>query len=158
MNLKQFTSIVVLVAAAMGSAFAANTGVVHVSDNTYSVLREAKNTFNRDTQVLKDAAMQEAENFCKQQGKELKVVTWMVYKPRFISGYASAKLVFKAFAPGDPELTATPAALPTTPILTSGAPGDLYTELLKLDDLKKRGILSEKEFEAEKKKALKRGQ
>ena len=32
--------------------------------------------------------------------------------------------------------------------------GDLYTELMKLDDLRKKGILTEEEFEAEKKKLL----
>lgn len=31
---------------------------------------------------------------------------------------------------------------------------DLYSELTKLDDLRKRGILSEAEFEAQKKKLL----
>ena len=35
-------------------------------------------------------------------------------------------------------------------------PGDLYKELLKLDDLRKRGILSDAEFEQEKKKLLDR--
>jgi len=34
----------------------------------------------------------------------------------------------------------------------SDKPKDLYTELLKLDDLHKRGILSDQEFEAQKKK------
>jgi hypothetical protein len=34
--------------------------------------------------------------------------------------------------------------------------GDLYTELIKLDDLRKRGILTEEEFQAEKKKVLNR--
>ena len=34
--------------------------------------------------------------------------------------------------------------------------GDLYAELLKLDDLRKRGLLTDKEFEQEKKKLLKR--
>ena len=36
----------------------------------------------------------------------------------------------------------------------TGMKNDLYSELLKLDDLKKRGILSEAEFEAQKKKLL----
>jgi hypothetical protein len=34
--------------------------------------------------------------------------------------------------------------------------GDLYTELIKLDELRKRGILTEEEFQAEKKKVLSR--
>ena len=36
------------------------------------------------------------------------------------------------------------------------ATGDLYTELIKLDELRKRGILTEEEFQAEKKKVLNR--
>ena len=34
--------------------------------------------------------------------------------------------------------------------------GDLYTEILKLDDLRKRGLLTDKEFEQQKKKLLKK--
>lgn len=58
-----------------------------------------------------------------------------------------------------------PATSPSA--VTSGSPSvaaseqndstktpDLYTQLVKLDDLKKRGILSEAEFEAQKKKLL----
>jgi hypothetical protein len=44
-----------------------------------------------------------------------------------------------------------PAAAPT------GKSPDLYTELLKLDDLRKRGILSDQEFEAQKAKLLSGG-
>jgi hypothetical protein len=33
---------------------------------------------------------------------------------------------------------------------------DLYTELMKLDDLRKRGILTDEEFEAQKAKLLAR--
>jgi hypothetical protein len=45
----------------------------------------------------------------------------------------------------------TPAPPASTPVKRSD---DLYTELLKLDDLRKRGILSEQEFEAQKAKLL----
>ena len=34
--------------------------------------------------------------------------------------------------------------------------GDFYSELLKLDDLRKRGLLTDKEFEQQKKKLLKK--
>ena len=33
-------------------------------------------------------------------------------------------------------------------------PNDVYAELIKLDDLRKKGIISEAEFEAQKKKLL----
>jgi len=35
-----------------------------------------------------------------------------------------------------------------------GDAGDLYAELTKLDDLRKRGLITDAEYEAEKKKAL----
>ena len=140
-----------------GSAFAANTGVVSMGDDTFSVTREAPNTFKRDTDPLKKAALEEAEKFCREQGKQVKVVTWYVYKPRFISGYANAKLVFKMVNPGEQEVASAPAQLPAaSAALASSESGDLYTELLKLDDLRKKGILTEKEFAAAKKKVLKR--
>ena len=66
-----------------------------MGDDTFSVTREAPNTFKRDTDPLKQAAMKEAEKFCREKGMQVKVVTWSVYKPRLISGYANAKLVFK---------------------------------------------------------------
>ena len=40
--------------------------------------------------------------------------------------------------------------------VVAAASDDFYAELLKLDDLRKKGILTEKEFEAQKKKVLKR--
>ena len=51
-----------------------------------------------------------------------------------------------------------PASEPAPPVAASEKPaaGDLYTELIKLDDLRKRGILTEEEFQAEKKKVLSR--
>ena len=160
MHFHRVGSIFVVAIVAAATAFAGNSGVVQVSGNTYSVFREAKNTFHRDTQVLQDAAVQEAEAYCKANGRQMKIVTWDVYKPRFISGYASAKLVFKALAPGEEEAPApVTAAAPTLPAdaIASGS-NDFYTVILKLDDLRKRGIISEKEFETQKKKAFKRAQ
>ena len=154
-NTYSFGRIILIFIAVVSAAFAATTKVVPMGDNTFSVTREAPHTFNRDTDVLKESAMQEAEQFCQAQGKQLKVVTWSVYRPRFISGYASAKLVFKALNPGEAEPATASASLPSNAVIAAGS-DDLYSELLKLDDLRKKGILSEKEFEAEKKKALKR--
>jgi len=43
---------------------------------------------------------------------------------------------------------------PTTSGSRSSASSDLYNDLIKLDDLRKRGIISEDEFRAEKQKLL----
>ncbi len=46
--------------------------------------------------------------------------------------------------------------LDTTPSKESNSPVDVYSELLKLDDLRERGILTDAEFESEKRKLLER--
>jgi len=46
--------------------------------------------------------------------------------------------------------------LETTPSEESKSPVDVYSELLKLDDLRERGILTDAEFESEKQKLLER--
>ena len=53
-------------------------------------------------------------------------------------------------AAGGPVYLAAPAA-PVERHLTTD---ELYSELVKLDDLRKKGILTDEEFQAEKKKLL----
>ena len=128
--------------------------VVPLGDNTYSITCEAPNAFQRDLDKLKAAAQEEAAKFCSTQGKQLKVVALTTNKPYFSLGFCKATIVFRALNPGEPELTPIPAAAETTDRPT--ATGDLYSDLIKLDDLRKKGILTEEEFQAEKKKALNR--
>ena len=42
----------------------------------------------------------------------------------------------------------------STPTSTQALPADIHAELLKLDDLRQKGVLSEEEFEIQKKKIL----
>ena len=124
--------------------------VVPLGNNTYSIKVEAKNALHRDVDVLRTEANEAAASYCAEHGKELKVVSLTDKLPTFGLGYAFAKITFKALNPGDPELTAAPAA-PVERHLTTD---ELYSELVKLDDLRKKGILTDEEFQAEKKKLL----
>jgi hypothetical protein len=131
-----------------------------MGDNTWSITREAGSAFQRDLDKLKAEATEAATKFCADQGKQMRVISLTGKVPMFSTGYARAKIVFKALNPGDPELTA--------PVIEPGAPGpavyapverrlttdELYNELVKLDDLRKKGILTDDEFQAEKKKLL----
>jgi hypothetical protein len=133
-----------------------------MGDNTWSITREAGSAFNRDLDKLKAEATDAATKFCADQGKQMRLISLTGKVPLFSTGYAKAKIVFKALNPGDPELTA--------PLVVPGAPGqvvyapverrlttdELYSELVKLDDLRKKGILTDDEFQAEKKKLLSR--
>lgn len=138
--------------------------VVSMGDNTYAITREAGTTFSRDTEALKAQAKEDAAKFCATQGKQLQVVDILVHKPLITMGYVQAKIIFKAVDARNPSLTSEPAPVAVgekpTPVVVSEKPatGDLYTELIKLDDLRKRGILTEEEFQAEKKKVLSRSQ
>jgi len=130
--------------------------VVPLGDNTYSVVREASNTFMRDIEKLKAEARDAAEKYCAAQGKQMKEVSLVTEKPWPTIGLFKAKLVFKALNPGETESTPT---VPTVAAVVSGnaATGsdDFYSALIKLDDLHKKGILTDKEFEAQKKRILK---
>jgi hypothetical protein len=123
----------------------ASSPVVDLGNGTYSITCEANTKFTRNTEILKAQAMEDATRFCTNLGKQLKVVSTKEHKSFYAVGFARATIVFKALNAGDLELTGEPAAT-----------GDLYSALLKLDDLRKKGILTEEEFQAEKKKVLAR--
>ena len=129
--------------------------VVPMGDNTFSITREASNGFKRDIDKLKAEVSEDAANYCAAQGKQLKVISLTGVKPWIGLGYASAKIVFKALNAGEVEQTTsvpTVSEVHEKPISMD----DLVSDLTKLDDLRKKGILTDEEFQAEKKKILSR--
>ena len=145
-----------------------------LGNNTYSITRVAKHALDRNIDALKAEAMEDATQYCAARGKQLKVVSMKEEKPWISVGYFKATIIFKALNAGDPELTSAsapvaayaqptymastpppaPTAAPEKPVTT----GDLYTALMQLDDLRKKGILTDEEFQSEKQKILKRSQ
>lgn len=147
--------------ALIGRASSSGGDPVPLGNDTYSVTREAKTAFNRDTDKLKDDASAAAQKFCDAQGKQMRILSLTSKVPTFGTGYAWAKIVFKALPAGDPGLTdplpsAAPAAAVEVQKTLTSSTDDLYNALLKLDDLRKKGILTDEEFQAEKKKVLSR--
>ena len=141
-----------------GSAWAASVSpVASLGDNTYSITVKADNKFTRNTEKLKNEAMAAATDFCTKAGKQLKVVSVTEDKALLLVGpYAQATLTFQALSPGAPELAA-PADVPGKPAVAAPLTTDeLYASLTKLDDLRKKGILTDEEFATEKKKLLAR--
>jgi hypothetical protein len=57
-------------------------------------------------------------------------------------------------SPAQPLKPVEPSPKEAKPVPAPDKGRDLYSELLKLDDLRKRGILTEEEFQAQKKKLL----
>ena len=155
--LRKIVSALCCYLALLGFAHAADSDAVPMGDNTYSITRKASSAFHRDTDVLKANAKDAAAKFCAAQSKEMKIISLTSERPLPTLGYAKAKIVFKALAAGDPELTRQPEptiAISGTQVQANS--GDLYSDLIKLDDLRKKGILTDDEFQVEKKKLLKR--
>jgi len=149
-----------------------NPEIVPLGHDTYALTRWAETGFARNTDKLKTLALEDAAAYCAKLHKELKVISTTASRPFVpLTGFASAKVVFKALDAGDPALqTPAPAAQPgdelpavipgvAAPVAAAPAPPPdatdaLYKDLMKLDDLRKRGILTQEEFEAQKKKLL----
>jgi hypothetical protein len=128
-----------------------------VSDNTYRITVRANNKFTRDTDKLKIRATDEAREFCEKQGKHLKIVAVAENKSLYLIGdMASVTLTFKALALADPEFGRPASATAAEPSAEPVTNETLYADLLRLDDLHKKGILTDEEFKAEKKKVLDR--
>jgi hypothetical protein len=134
---------------------------VDQGDGTLAITVEAKTAFNRDVDSMKVAARVAAAGYCDALHKQLQVVSVSGKKPWFSTGFTSATIIFKALDPNSPELAPPPAAVPVAAVPVAAAPvtivestDDLYAALTKLDDLRKKGILTDEEFQAEKKKIL----
>ena len=163
---KCFLSAIFLLGSIVGGSAASKSTLVSLGDETFSIVRQANTGLTRDTATLKAEALQDATNYCATHGKQLKVISAIEMKPLFMTAdYAKAKVVFKALSEDDPELKRDSArsgsdeAVAGAPIGLSSKPapqGDLYSELIKLDELRQKGILTEDEFQTEKKKVLKR--
>jgi hypothetical protein len=130
---------------------------VSMDNSTYSITCEATTAFMRDEDQLKADASAAAEKFCAAQGKQLKVLSLTSKMPRFSLGYGTAKVTFMALSANDPQLLAPvagPGEVAPAPAPRNLTTDELVAELTKLDDLRKKGILTDEEFQAEKKKVL----
>lgn len=150
------------------SAARAEVQIVELSNGNYSCTREAATTFNRDVDKLVEDAKGDAAAFCARKGRQPKFVSITVDKPWPTLGVPKAVVVFKALEPGDPALAnATPVpvvrrgkkgkpAASEAATTAAGPVDELYTALLKLDELRAKGLLTEEEFQVQKKNVLER--
>jgi hypothetical protein len=116
---------------------------------------------------MKADVIREANEFAASQGK-IAIPISLNESPMYIGHFASVDYQFRVVDESDPEarrinLVPRPNVViektekTTMDVNTkdqTNRPKDIYPELLKLDDLRKRGILSQEEFDAQKKKLL----
>jgi hypothetical protein len=144
-----------------------NPEIVPLGHDTYALTHWAGNGFTRNTEKLKTQALEDAAAYCAKLHKELKVVSTTTDRPVMpLTGFASAKVVFKALEANDPELHApvpvpVPASAPADVVPMAGdnpaartETDVLYKDLKELDELRKSGLLTEEEFQAKRKKLV----
>lgn len=143
----------------------ANPGVVQISPDTYFISRTDKGGVFGNASKMKAEVIREANEFAAKQGK-VAIPLSTRETPMAIGQFASFDYQFRVVDKDDPEAKRT-ALVPRADIVVEKtekisadvktkeehAP-DLYTELTKLDDLRKKGIITDAEFEAAKKKLL----
>ena len=145
----------------------ANPGIVKLSDDTYMLSRTDKGGVFGNASAMKADVIREANEFAERQGKVAVPVT-LTESPMYIGHFASVDYQFRVVDKFDPAArggTLVPRAnvviekteKTSVDVKTKDQTEhrkSVYDELIKLDDLHKRGILSDAEFEAQKKKLL----
>ena len=108
---------------------------------------------------VKAAAFREANEYCVKNGKKIQVVNTNQRDMSF-GVNATAELQFMCLSERDAELSRPKLRKEADQVIEikkdirikeeSGKQRDVYSELIKLDDLRKRGIITDSEFEKQK--------
>jgi len=167
-------AVMALVAVAMVVGACATPGIVHISDDTYRVSRADPGHVFADDAAMKAAAVADAEAFARGRGMvaepvafqsdtlavgHLKTVDYdfrlVPAQPATAAATAPSPAVPAVVVP--PAAPAQSAAVPPPPATAprpAAARPDYYDELIRLDDLRKRGILTDAEFQSLKAKLI----
>lgn len=146
----------------------ANPGIAEISPDTYLLSRTDKGGIFGNPSAMKADVLREASKFAESKGKV--AIPLSVRETPLVVGqrFASVEYQFRVVDKNDPEAKRT-SLVPRADVVIektekisadvktkdqTDKPKDFYAELLKLDDLRKRGILTEAEFESQKTKLL----
>lgn len=138
-----------------------SSGVIPIGPDTYTI----GTTSELSPAYAKKKAMKEAASYCQSQGKRIMPIQTQKgsHRDAFGDNLATFDYTFRCLVAGDQDLSRPELKNPTVDInidqkVTSKSDSalkpDLYTELKKLDQLKKEGILSAEEFDIQKRKLL----
>ena len=156
--------IIFIAAAVFLTGCASNSGVIPIGQDTFMVSRQAATGFS-GSGTLKAEAFQEASQYCTKLEKSLQVVsTYEASPPYILANFPKAEIQFMCLDVKDAELNRPKLRKEADSIIEikndihtkdeSKKSNDVYAELIKLDDLRKKGIITEAEFDAQKKKIL----
>lgn len=146
-----------------------NPQIVEMSQDTYMIYREDHGGIFGNASALKAEVIQAANTFAASQGKVVvPVSTNFTPMGRGPAQWASFEYQFVVVDKDDPAVGRTPMVPRADVVIENKGKvttdihvkdhteksKDVYLELMKLDDLRKKGIINEAEFEAQKKKIL----
>jgi hypothetical protein len=141
-----------------------SSGVIPIGQDTYSI----STTSELSPAYAKKNAMNEALKYCQSLGKEIMPMQMKegTHRDTFGDNLATFDYTFRCLAAGDPQLGRPELKDPTVNVnITDSSPGDrrvtesksqddLYTQLVSLDRLRNEGIISDEEFEEQKRRVL----
>jgi len=144
-----------------------NTGIVPISPDTYMVSAETTRVYHTLGE-LKARLIGQANEFAASKGRVAIPISTKETDASPFNSVIKFEYQFRVVDKNDPEAKRT-AIVPRADIVIekkesisadlrredlTARPADLYTELTKLDDLRKKGIITDAEFDAQKKKLL----
>jgi hypothetical protein len=156
------------IVAVLLTACASNPGVVQLSPDTYMLSREDHAGIFGSASALKAGVISDANAFATTRGKVAIPLAAQETPIGVMGKWAKFEYQFRVVDKNDPEVRRT-SLIPRPDVVVektetisadirrkdeSSKTKDTYSELIKLDDLRKRGILTESEFDGQKKKLL----
>jgi len=147
----------------------ANPGIVQLSPDTYMLSKEDHAGIFGSTAKMKADVIQQANAFAASLGK-IAVPISSKEKPvgNRPADWASFEYQFRVVDKNDPEARRTSLAPRADLVIEktekisidtkneSEKHPDMYTEIMKLDDLRKKGLITDAEYETQKQKILNR--
>jgi hypothetical protein len=140
----------------------ANPGIVKLSPDTYMLSRADRGGIFGNAAAMKVEVIQEANDFAEKQGK-VAIPLGLKEIPLSPGRLAQVEYQFRVVDRSDPEVKRV-SLVPRPDVVieknekskvdVSSKNDDIYEKLIKLDDLRKKGIISNSEFDSEKKKVL----
>lgn len=149
----------------------ANPSVVQIGQDTYVLAKEDHAGIFGNMAKLKAEVIQEANNFAAQRGKIAvpvsvrekavgsKPAEWAHFEYQFklVDQSATSGATLNVDRRTMPDRDSATESLHNVSVNVTSTPAndDAYNQLLKLDELRKKNIITDKEFEVEKAKILK---
>ena len=159
--------ILVALSTALLATACANPGIVPLSPDTYMLSRTDKAGVFGNASAMKADVIREASEFAESQGK-VAIPIFMHETPVYVGHMATIDYQFRVVSKDDPEVRRVSlkplpnmviektekATIDVTRTENTLAKTDVYAEIMKLDDLRKRGLLNDSEFNEQKRKVL----